>query len=95
MSKTGFDSQGMILNGFKKIILQNGYVALKTPSRPHPFIANTILNFHFDYLITSLNNRTFQRHLLRVTTVGPTHLHHWPWISCPAVKLKMKFVKKK
>ena len=27
------------------------YVALETP----PFLANTILNFHFDYLHTSLN----------------------------------------
>ena len=41
---------------FKKIIFQNRYVALETPSRPPPpFMANTILNFHFDYLITSLS----------------------------------------
>ena len=31
---------------FKKIIFQNRYVALETPP---PFMANTILNFHFDY----------------------------------------------
>ena len=31
----------------KKIIFQNRYVALETPP---PFMANTILNFHFDYL---------------------------------------------
>ena len=39
---------------FKKIIFQNRYVALETPSRPPPFMANTILNFHFDYWNTSL-----------------------------------------
>ena len=40
---------------FKKIIFQNRYVALETPSRPSPpFIANAILNFHFDFLTTSL-----------------------------------------
>ena len=37
----------------KKIIFQNRYVALKTPP---PFMANTILNFHFDYLHTSLTS---------------------------------------
>ena len=42
---------------FKKIIFQNRYVALETPSRPPPFMANTILNFHFDYLHTSLRLR--------------------------------------
>ena len=40
---------------FKKIIFQNRYVALETPSGPPPpFMANTILNFHFDYWHTSL-----------------------------------------
>ena len=29
-------------------------MALETPSRPLPFMANAILNFHFDYLTTSL-----------------------------------------
>ena len=29
-------------------------MALETPSRPPPFMANAILNFHFDYLTTSL-----------------------------------------
>ena len=42
---------------FKKIIFQNRYVALETPLRPHPpFMANTILNLHFDYLIISLRD---------------------------------------
>ena len=41
---------------FKKIIFQNRYVALETPSRP-PFMANTILNFHFDYWHPSLRLR--------------------------------------
>ena len=39
---------------FKKIIFQNRYVALETSSRPPPFMENTILNFHFDYLNPSL-----------------------------------------
>ena len=43
---------------FKKIIFQNRYVALETPSRPLPFMANTILNFHFDYLHPSLKHWT-------------------------------------
>ena len=29
-------------------------MALETPSRPPPLMANTILNFHFDYWNTSL-----------------------------------------
>ena len=41
---------------FKKIIFQNRYVALETPSRSPPFMANTILNFHFDYWNTSLGD---------------------------------------
>ena len=35
---------------FKKIIFQNRYVALETPS-----MENTILNFHFDYPHPSLS----------------------------------------
>ena len=35
---------------FKKIIFQNRYMELETP----PFMEKTILNFHFDYLNTSL-----------------------------------------
>ena len=42
---------------FKKIIFQNRYVALETPSRPPPFMANAILNFHFDFLHPSLTQR--------------------------------------
>ena len=38
---------------FKKIIFQNRYVALETP----PFMANAILNFHFDFLTTSLTHK--------------------------------------
>ena len=41
---------------FKKITFQNRYVALETPSRPPTFMAKTILNFHFDYLIPSLSD---------------------------------------
>ena len=39
---------------FKKIIFQNRYMALETPSRPPPSMAKTILNFHFDYWNPSL-----------------------------------------
>ena len=39
---------------FKKIIFQNSLMANETPSRPPPFMANAILNFHFDYLHPSL-----------------------------------------
>ena len=40
---------------FKKIIFQNRYVALESPRDPPPFMANTILNFNFDYLTTRLS----------------------------------------
>ena len=43
---------------FKKIIFQNSLMANETPSRPPPFMANAILNFHFDYLNTSLTKFT-------------------------------------
>ena len=50
-SQSGNDSKWFL----KKIIFQNRYVALETPSRPPPpVMANTILNFHFDYLNPSL-----------------------------------------
>ena len=38
----------------KKIIFQNRYVALETPTRPPPLHGKTILNFHFDYWNLSL-----------------------------------------
>ena len=37
-----------------KIIFQNRYVALETGLDPPPFMANAILNFHFDFLHPSL-----------------------------------------
>ena len=40
---------------FKKIIFQNRYVALETGLDPPPFMANAILNFHFDFLHPSLS----------------------------------------
>ena len=51
-TQSGNDSKWFL----KKIIVQNRYVALKTPSRPPPtpFMKNSILNFHFDYPHTSL-----------------------------------------
>ena len=50
-SQSGNDSKWFLT----KIIFQNRYVALETPSRPPPFMAKTILDFHFDYLTTSLS----------------------------------------
>ena len=41
---------------FKKIIFQNRYVELETPR----FMEKTILNFHFDYLNTSLEMMTWE-----------------------------------
>ena len=50
-SQLGNDSKWFL----KKSFFQNRYVALETPSRPPPLIANAILNFHFDYLNPSLS----------------------------------------
>ena len=57
---------------FKKIIFQNRYVALETPSRPlPPFMANAILNFHFDFLTPSLseNANPYQQGRARICKV--------------------------
>ena len=50
-SQSGNDSKWFLT----KIIFQNRYVAFETPSRPPPFMANAILNFHFDFLNPSLS----------------------------------------
>ena len=44
---------------FKKIIFQNRYVALETGIDPPPFMANAILNFHFDFLNPSLSQSVY------------------------------------
>ena len=49
---------------FKKIIFQNRYVALETSLDPPPFMANAILNFHFDFPGTSLNDVAWFRILV-------------------------------
>ena len=49
-SQSGNDSKWVLT----KFFFQNRYVAHETPSRPPPFLANTILNFHFDYWNPSL-----------------------------------------
>ena len=49
-SQSGNDSKWFLT----KIIFQNRYVALETGLDPPPFMANAILNFHFDYLNSSL-----------------------------------------
>ena len=54
-SQSGNDSKWFLI----KIIFQNRYVALETPSETHPpFMANAILNFHFDYPHLSLIETT-------------------------------------
>ena len=56
---------------FKKIIFQNRYVAFETPSGPPPlpFMANTILNFHFDYPHPSLiYNPHYQLSIIHIAT---------------------------
>ena len=57
-SQSGNDSKWFLI----KIIFQNRYVALETPSRPPrdppPFMANAILNFPFDFPHTSLIHLT-------------------------------------
>ena len=50
-SQSGNDSKWFLT----KIIFQNRYMALKPGlDPPPPFMANAILNFHFDYLNPSL-----------------------------------------
>ena len=60
----------------KKIIFQNRYVALETPSRPPPLMAKNILNFHFGYLNPSLREdinekRRFLSGIARITYSPP------------------------
>ena len=45
-------------------------MALETPSRPPPFMANAILNFHFDYRHPSLNVKygTFVANVAKLNT---------------------------
>ena len=54
-SQSGNDSKWFLT----KIIFQNSLMANETPSRPPPFMANALLNFHFDYWHTSLTNIGF------------------------------------
>ena len=51
-SQSGNDSKWFL----KKIIFQNSLMANETPSRPPPFMANAILNFHFDFPHPSLRH---------------------------------------
>ena len=49
--KTRFHSQGMILNGFYKNHFSKQVCGTRDPlETPPPFMANAILNFHFDFL---------------------------------------------
>ena len=61
MYKTRFDSQRMILNVFLKSFFRIGMWHSRPPP---PFMANTILNFHFDYLHPSLSSSIWKRTLL-------------------------------
>ena len=49
-SQSGNDSKWFLKKSFFKI----GKWQTRPPRDPHPFMANAILNFHFDYLTTSL-----------------------------------------
>ena len=60
-SHSGNDSKWFLT----KIIFQNRYVALETGLDPPPFMANAILNFHFDFLNPSL--RLSDKHTDRQT----------------------------
>ena len=51
-SQSGNDSKWFLTN----IIFQNRYVALETGLDPAPFMANAILNFHFDFPHPSLTS---------------------------------------
>ena len=70
-SQSGNDSKWFLI----KIIFQNRYMALETPSRPPlPFMANAILNFHFDFLHPSLTGN-----LLCMST--QFHYFSFPYLS--------------
>ena len=56
--KTRFNSQGMILNGFQKNHFSEQVCGTRDPLETPPLMANTILNFHFDYRHTSLTKFT-------------------------------------
>ena len=57
---------------FKKIIFQNSLMANETPLRPPPpFMANAILNFHFDFPGTSLIWGWRSRAVAQEAIVGP------------------------
>ena len=71
---------------FKKIIFQNSLMANETPSRPPPpFMANAILNFHFDYRHPSLTHLHVQEKsengFLKITVfvsrIYPTKTCQW------------------
>ena len=65
---------------FKKIIFQNSLMANETPSRPPPpFMANAILNFHFDYWHTSLTNeqKWCKSLVLTKLSLSITLIFHW------------------
>ena len=58
-SQSGNDSKWFLT----KIIFQNRYMALNPGLDPPPFMANAILNFHFDYLNPSLTKLTSVGHI--------------------------------
>ena len=56
---------------FEKIIFQNRYVAL--PRDPPPFMADAILNFHFDFPHPSLNSKhapLYNKHMYTMYYIG-------------------------
>ena len=80
----------MILNGFQKNHFQNRYMALETPSRPPPFMANTILNFHFDYPQPSLMPKLYTT--LRLFDCASEHTYNWIFpLHTITINLKIQF----
>ena len=67
-SQSGNDSKWFLT----KIIFQNRYVALVCGLDPPPFMANAILNFHFDYLNPSLSTLLMLGYFLSIT--GPIYI---------------------
>ena len=76
---------------FKKIIFQNRYVELETPP---PFMEKNILNFHFDYLNTSLSPSDAQIWKCSCSNSGLLQLPPWDHFNRRLMQLYCYFVVK-
>ena len=71
-------------------------MALETPSRPPPFMANAILNFHFDFLNPSLMQEhklfiPYDRAIWNITSQLATKKLIWSaLVHAQRVEIKMK-----